>query len=129
LVQPFCEAQSLGRQEIKGFARPIEVYKLNDLKPAGARPFRDALTTAYRGRSSELNVLRQAFATAGRGKGQAIGLCAPPGIGKSRLCFEFARTERERLVPVLEARASPYEYSGPLQPLIEFFRTYFRRSL
>jgi class 3 adenylate cyclase/tetratricopeptide (TPR) repeat protein len=126
LVQPLCEAQSLGRHEVKGFARPIDVYKLNGLKPAGARPFRDALATAYRGRSTELTVLRQAFADAGRGKGQAIGICAPPGIGKSRLCFEFARSERERLVPVLEARASPYDYSGPLQPLIEFFRTYFR---
>ena len=29
-------------------------------------------------------------------------------------------------MPVLEARASPYDHSGPLQPLVEFFRTYFR---
>ena len=53
-------------------------------------------------------------------------ISAPPGLGKSRLCFEFARVARDRLVPVLELRASPYDHSGPLQPLVEFFRTFFR---
>ena len=71
-------------------------------------------------------LLHQALGDAGKGRGRAIGICAPPGLGKSRLCFEFAKTERERQIPILEARASPYDHSGPLQPLIEFFRTYFR---
>jgi adenylate cyclase len=43
-----------------------------------------------------------------------------------RLCFEFAERCRERCIPVLEARASPYDYSGPLQPLLEFLRSFFR---
>ena len=33
---------------------------------------------------------------------------------------------RDRLVPVLDLRASPYDHSGPLQPLVEFFRSFFR---
>src|SRR6185369_10219742 len=41
-------------------------------------------------------------------------------------CFEFARVARDRLVPVLDLRASPYDHSGPLQPLVEFFRSFFR---
>ena len=47
-------------------------------------------------------------------------------MGKSRLCFEFAEHCRVELVPVVEARASPYDYSGPLQPFLEFLRAYFR---
>jgi class 3 adenylate cyclase/tetratricopeptide (TPR) repeat protein len=127
LVQPFFNAQSLGRQEVRGFARPIEVFRLLGVRTAATR-VRDATAASYRGRSAELALLRSAFDEARGGRGKAIGISAPPGLGKSRLCFEFAKAERERGVPLLEAHASPYEHSGPLQPLIEFFRTYFRLS-
>jgi adenylate cyclase len=125
LVQASCDGRALGHQDIKGFRRPIAVYRLVGMKPARA-PFRDAVVGAYRGRDAELAVLHDAFAGAERGVGKAIGISAPPGLGKSRLCFEFARIARDRLVPVQEARASPYDHSGPLQPLLEFFRNFFR---
>ena len=125
LVQASCEGRALGYQDVKGFPRPIGVYRLVGMKPARA-PFRDAVVGAYRGRDAELAVLHDAFTGAQRGAGKAIGISAPPGLGKSRLCFEFARMARERLVPVQEARASPYDHSGPLQPLLEFFRNFFR---
>ncbi|WP_409363510.1 ATP-binding protein [Bradyrhizobium liaoningense] len=125
LVHAACEARSLGHQDVKGFPRPIVVYRLLGLKHAGAT-FPEALAGVYRGREKELAILHEAFAGAERGAGKAIGISAAPGLGKSRLCFEFAKTARDRLVPVLEARASPYDHSGPLQPLVEFFRTFFR---
>ncbi len=124
-VQSFFEAQSLGRQDIRGFGRAIEVFKLLGVKTAATK-FRESMAASYRGRATELALLRGAFAEASKGRGKVIGISAPPGLGKSRLCFEFTKAERERLVPILEARASPYDHSGPLQPLIEFFRTYFR---
>ena len=94
---------------------------------ASRTPFRDVVIGSYRGRYVELAVLHDAFAGAERGTGKAVGISAPPGLGKSRLCFEVAKgVARDRLVPVLELRASPYDHSGPLQPLVEFFRTFFR---
>jgi adenylate cyclase len=125
LVQPFFEADSLGRHDVRGFARPIEVFKLLRVKTATTK-VRDSMAATYRGRERELASLRHALREAGNGRGKAVGISAPPGLGKSRLCFEFAKGERERRVRILEARASPYEHSGPLQPLIEFFRTFFR---
>jgi adenylate cyclase len=125
LVQASCDGRALGHQDVKGFPRPIAVYRLVGMKPARA-PFRDAVIGSYRGRDAELAVLHDAFAGAERGEGKAIGISAPPGLGKSRLCFEFARIAKDRLVPVQEARASPYDHSGPLQPLLEFFRNFFR---
>jgi tetratricopeptide (TPR) repeat protein len=124
-VQASCDGRALGHQDVKGFPRPIAIYRLVGMKPARA-PFRDAVVGSYRGRDAELAVLHDAFAGAERGEGKAIGISAPPGLGKSRLCFEFARIARDRLVPVQEARASPYDHSGPLQPLLEFFRNFFR---
>ncbi len=125
LVQPLFDAETLGRQDVRGFARPVEIFKLNGVKTATTK-VRDSMAATYRGRERELATLRQALREAGDGRGKAIGISGPPGLGKSRLCFEFARVERERHVPILETRASPYEHSGPLQPLIEFFRTFFR---
>jgi len=125
LVQASCDGRGLGHQDVKGFPRPVAVYRLVGMKPARA-PFRDAVVGTYRGRDAELAVLHEAFAGAQRGEGKVIGISAAPGLGKSRLCFEFARIARDRLVPVQEARASPYDHSGPLQPLLEFFRNFFR---
>ncbi len=127
LVRPFCDAVSLGAQDIRGFARPVTVYRLLGLKSAGAsEQFGRALLPAYRGRGAELQILEQALREAEAGRGNVVGICAAPGLGKSRLCFEFAERCRERRIPVLEARASPYDYSGPLQPLLEFLRGFFR---
>ena len=125
LVQSHCDGRPLGHQDVKGFPRPIGIYRLVGMK-ASRTPFRDTVIGAYRGRDAELAVLHDAFAGAERGTGKAIGISAPPGLGKSRLCFEFAKVARDRLVPVLDLRASPYDHSGPLQPLVEFFRTFFR---
>lgn len=126
LVRPFCDAASLGAQQIKGFAQPIAVYRLMRLKSAGAsEQFGHSLLTVYRGRDEELRRLELAWCEAGAGRGNVVGICASPGLGKSRLCFEFAERCRERHIPVLEARASPYDYSGPLQPLLEFLRSFF----
>ena len=125
LVHSHCDGRPLGHQDVKGFPRPIGIYRLVGMK-ASRTPFRDVVIGSYRGRDAELAVLHDAFARAERGTGKAVGISAPPGLGKSRLCFEFARVARDRLVPVLELRASPYDHSGPLQPLVEFFRTFFR---
>jgi adenylate cyclase len=127
LVRPFCDAVSLGAQDIKGFARPVTVHRLIRLKSAGtSEQFSHTTLTAYRGRSEELRRLERALDDASSGYGNVVGICASPGLGKSRLCFEFAERCRERHIPVLEVRASPYDYSGPLQPLLEFLRSFFR---
>jgi class 3 adenylate cyclase/tetratricopeptide (TPR) repeat protein len=125
LVQSHCDGRPLGHQDVKGFPRPVGIYRLVGMK-ASRTPFRDVVIGTYRGRDAELAVLHEAFAGAERGTGKAIGISAPPGLGKSRLCFEFTKVAKDRLVPVLDLRASPYDHSGPLQPLVEFFRTFFR---
>ena len=125
LVHTHCDGRPLGRQDVKGFPRPVGIYRLVGMK-ASRTPFRDAVSGVYRGRDAELAVLHEAFAGAERATGKAIGISAPPGLGKSRLCFEFARVAKDRLVPVLDLRASPYDHSGPLQPLVEFFRMFFK---
>ena len=82
---------------------------------------------SYRGRDAELAVLHEAFAGAERGTGKAVGISAPPGLGKSRLCFEFARVCEDRLDA--GAGASGHRLMtipGRCSRCVEFFRTFFR---
>ncbi|MBV9564490.1 MAG: AAA family ATPase, partial [Bradyrhizobium sp.] len=125
LVHSFCEAHSIGQQDFKGFPTAINVYRLVGMRPSRT-PFKAAILGAYRGRDRDLTVLHEALASAERGDGKAIGISAAPGLGKSRLCFEFAKAVKVRQVPVLRTSASLYNHSGPLQPLVEFLRGYFR---
>ncbi len=127
LVRLYCDALPLGPHPMRGFSQPVELHRLLGLKPANtSEQFRNTALTALHGRDAEFARLRQAFEEARQGRGAAIGIVAPPGVGKSRLCFEFAEYCRGEAVPVVEARASPYDYSGPLQPFLEFLRAYFR---
>jgi adenylate cyclase len=129
LVRPYCDAQLLGQHEIRGFARPIGVFRLLGLRPAVAsQQFRRAGLGTYRGREREMQILEEALNRAERGEGLAIGISASPGLGKSRLCFEFSEWCRGQLVTVLEARAPTYGYAGPLQAILEFLRSFFRIS-
>ena len=50
------------------------------------------------------------------------GFQRPPASEKPAV-FQVWQGGEGRLVPVLEAKASPYDHSGPLQPLVDF-RTY-----
>ena len=79
-----------------------------------------------RGRERELAILKRALLHAEQGAGSAIGIVAVPGIGKSRLCYEFSEWCRERHVDVFEARAHIFGKATPLLPVLELMRALFR---
>jgi class 3 adenylate cyclase/tetratricopeptide (TPR) repeat protein len=126
LVRAHCDVRSLGRHLIKGFPETIEIYGLLGLKPAvGSQQFRGMNLTSFRGRSHEMTVLQSALRSTQAGDTKVVGISGPPGCGKSRLCYEFAESCRDRLVPVFEARALTYGHARPLQPVLEFLRLFF----
>jgi class 3 adenylate cyclase/tetratricopeptide (TPR) repeat protein len=128
LVRTFCDTAELGMRFIKGEAR-IEVYRLIGLKPAVAsEQFRDARLTRFLGRAGELAVLQAALTAAERGESGVIGISAPPGMGKSRLCYEFSKSCLFRNIRVLEARASIYARESPMQAVLEMMRSFLRLS-
>ncbi|MGH8063863.1 MAG: AAA family ATPase, partial [Candidatus Entotheonellia bacterium] len=45
--------------------------------------------TPFMGRQAELAVLHQALEQAGSGHGQVVAAVGEPGVGKSRLVYEF----------------------------------------
>jgi class 3 adenylate cyclase/tetratricopeptide (TPR) repeat protein len=127
LVGADCDARSAGTRVLKGIAAPVEVFRLLGLNPEVASDrFRDEIPVQMRGRERELGILKRALLEAEQGAGSAIGIVAAPGIGKSRLCFEFREWCRGRQVDVFEARAHVFGKATPLLPVLELVRALFR---
>jgi adenylate cyclase len=128
LVRTHCEVQPLGQHRLKGIADPVEVYRLTGLNPAVAsEPFRGKHLTTLLGRDHEIAMLQRTLRRIDEGENRVTGIVGLPGAGKSRLCYEFARWCRGRLIPVFEARAQLYGHATPLLPVLEFLRALFFR--
>ena len=127
LVDAYCDTCFAGTRALKGIAGSVEVFRLLGLKPGVASDrFRDKSLLTLRGREKELGILKQALLDAEQGAGSAIGIVAAPGIGKSRLCYEFVEWCRDRQVDVFEARAHVFGKATPLLPVLELMRALFR---
>src|SRR5678810_1082074 len=67
------------------------------------------------------SALQQGFA----GQGQVIGIVGEAGVGKSRLCQEFAEAKRARGIPVYHVAGQAHAKLVPLLPVLQFLRAYF----
>jgi DNA-binding NtrC family response regulator/tetratricopeptide (TPR) repeat protein/class 3 adenylate cyclase len=77
------------------------------------------------GRRHELDLLRDRWASVERGHGQVVGLVGEPGVGKSRLLWEFTQLRRDEDCVVLQAGAVALGNPMPYLPIIELLRDYF----
>ena len=98
LAGGFVELEDLGEFEIKGASRPLRVFELAGVGEARSRLdlSRDRGFSRFVGRAEEMAVFEEAFERADRGDGAAVGVVAEAGIGKSRLCLEFAERCRAK---------------------------------
>src|SRR5262249_55323237 len=130
LVEGYFELKALGAAEIKGVEAPLPVYEV-----LGAGPLRTRLQVAARhgltrfvGRQSELEQLHRALEQAKAGHGQIVGVMGEPGMGKSRLVYEFKLLSQHGCL-VLETLSVSYGKASPYLPVIELLKTYFQIQL
>jgi adenylate cyclase len=127
LLGAYCDTEPLGPRALRGIPDPVEIFRLIGLKPAvNSEHFRGASLMPLRGRAMEMETLQQALLDAAPGSPRVIGISGLPGVGKSRICFEFGEWCRERQIKVLEARAQVHSRSTPLVPVLEALRAFFR---
>src|SRR5438128_4193232 len=67
------------------------------------------------------STLEHAFAE----QGQVIGIVGEAGVGKSRLCHEFAERARARGTRVYQVAGQAHAKSVPLMPLLQLLRDFF----
>jgi transcriptional regulator with AAA-type ATPase domain len=81
--------------------------------------------TRFVGRQAEMDVLRSRWELASRGRGQVVGLVGEPGVGKSRLVWEFLQEGPDRGWLVLETVSATPGRPLPFFAVIDMLRLYF----
>jgi len=128
LAEGYIEVKSLGATPIKGLTDPIDVYVMLGASTVRSR-FQAAATrglTKFVGRTAEMEQLSQALDHAKAGRGQIIAVVGEPGVGKSRLYYEFGRSHRVQDCLVIESASVSYGKATAYLPVIDLLRTYFR---
>lgn len=127
LAEGYLELKDLGEFEVKGASRPIRVHELVGAGSARSRLdlSRERGLSRFVGRAEEMEVLEEALERAKEGRGEVIGVVADPGVGKSRLCHEFAERCRAQGIEVYEAQAQAHGEAIPFLPVLQMLRGYF----
>jgi class 3 adenylate cyclase/tetratricopeptide (TPR) repeat protein len=124
LVHGEIRVETVGPIEVKGKRDPVTVHKLLGFEPRrsplrglGRRPL-----SQFVGREREAHVLGDLLARAEQGQGQVVAVAGEPGVGKSRLVYEFRQQLRGRQVTFLEGRCLSYGGAIPYLPLLDIAR-------
>jgi transcriptional regulator with AAA-type ATPase domain/tetratricopeptide (TPR) repeat protein len=80
--------------------------------------------TQFVGRHDEIEGLRGRLAGAGSGHGQLVAIVGEPGVGKSRLIWEFTHSSHVDGWLVLQAGAVPYGKTTAYLPAIDLLKAY-----
>jgi DNA-binding NtrC family response regulator/tetratricopeptide (TPR) repeat protein len=77
-------------------------------------------------REKDLAMLHDRLAHAEAGRGQVVGIVSEPGVGKSRILYEFRRSLGRGRVTWVEGRCVSYGSTVPYAPLLDLVRHNFR---
>ena len=127
-VEGFVAIKPHGRIPVKGMSNPVETYELTGLgmarsrlQAAAARGF-----TKFVGRAAEFAHMLQALERARAGHGEVIALVGEPGVGKSRLVWEFTQSHRTQDWLILESGSVSYGKASVYRPVIDLLKSYFQ---
>ncbi|HET9490061.1 MAG TPA: adenylate/guanylate cyclase domain-containing protein [Methylomirabilota bacterium] len=128
LAEGYVGVKPLGPVTVKGVVEPIEVFELTGAELARTRLQAAAARglTRFVGRDVEVAAVRQGLERAHAGHGQVVGLVGEPGVGKSRIIWEFTHPHRTKDWLVLESSSVPYGKATPYLPVTVLLRAYFQ---
>jgi len=119
--------KSLGRTVVKGVSEPVEVHEVVGLGPLRTRLQRAASRglTKFVGRERELTAMKEGLELARAGHGQIVAAVGEPGVGKSRLFYEFKAIAQHNCL-VLDALSVSHGKASAYLPVIELLKDYFQ---
>lgn len=127
LVKHNVNAESLGKVEVKGFPKPVDVFILKSFKKMKSLArTKKRINTPFVGREKEMNQIINLLKSAKTGKGEIIDIKAEAGQGKSRIIYEFAH--KEELADCLLLMISGFSHTSniTLFPITRLFRDLFK---
>jgi class 3 adenylate cyclase/tetratricopeptide (TPR) repeat protein len=127
LVKGYIQVRGLGELHVKGLGAPVEAFELTAALAVRTRlqaATRDL--TRFVGRGAEIDWLGKALQRAAAGQGQVVALVGEPGVGKSRLIYEFVRVHSDETWLVIESGYIPHGQATAHFPIIELLKSLFR---
>ena len=128
LTSNYLVTQPLGEQTVKGKSQPVKAFEV-----VRAREFRTRIDVELErgfspmiGRERELALLRERFDEAKAGNGQVVFEIGEPGVGKSRLLFEFRRLLGEESFLWLTGRCISFGSQIAYLPATDILKRYLR---
>src|SRR5262249_17943793 len=126
VVEGYFALSSLGPARVQGVSEPLEIYEVTGLGPLRTRLQRGAARgyTKFVGCHREMDALQHAAELAHAGHGQIVAAVAEPGVGKSRLFFEFKAKNQSGWM-VLEAFSVSHGKASAYLPVLDLLHSYF----
>jgi class 3 adenylate cyclase/tetratricopeptide (TPR) repeat protein len=127
LAEGYVEVKPLGPLPVKGLPAPVEVYELVSAGAVRSRLHAAAGRglTRFVGRDSEVDQLRHALERAQAGHGQVVAVVGEPGVGKSRLYWEFIHSRSAHGWLMLASGSVSYGKATAYLPVIDLLKAYF----
>jgi tetratricopeptide (TPR) repeat protein len=119
LVRGYFQLAEVAPVQVK--ERTVHPLRVTGLGSRTARLDSGSGLSPFTGRDRELAELRRLLEIAVNGEGQVAGLAGDPGLGKSRLAWEFGRLAEDGAA-VLEGRCRSYGAAIAYLPLFELVR-------
>jgi len=126
LTDGYFSFEDLGEFQVKGKTEPIRVWAVSAelLGRTRLEVSRERGLTPLIGRDPELERLAATFREVEGGHGATVVLTGEPGVGKSRLIYEFLHRLEGRDVLELECTGVSYGRSIPFRPILDLVRRY-----
>jgi class 3 adenylate cyclase len=130
LIEGYVEVKPLGPVPVKGLQEPVEVYELLRAGPVRSRLQASAARglTRFVGRGTELEQLYHALVRAAAGHGQVAAGVGEPGVGKSRLFYEFTRSHHTHGWLLLASHSVSYGKATAYLPVTDLLKGYFQTA-
>ncbi len=128
LVEGYIRSAPLGPVQVKGRREPVLVYRVIGRQRRRSRlqvSVERGLTPLV-GRERELALLHDCLVRAKSGRGQVVGIVGEPGVGKSRLVYEFRQSLDGERLTWLEGHCVAYGQNTPYLPIVEILRASFQ---
>jgi class 3 adenylate cyclase/tetratricopeptide (TPR) repeat protein len=128
LAEGYVQVRPFGPVNVKGMSEAVEVYEVTGAGAARTRLQAAAARglTRFVGRDAEMETLRQTLEHARGGRGQVVAIVGEPGVGKSRLFYEFTHSHRVIDWLIIESGSVSYGKATPYLPLIDLLKAYFK---
>ena len=127
-AEGYVQVAGRGPVAVKGLPDPVEIYALTGASAQRTRLHAAAARglTRFVGRDAEIEQLHRALALAQDGRGQLVAVVGEPGVGKSRLVYEFTHSHRTQDWLILEAGSVSYGKATSYLPVIDLLKVYFK---